>query len=135
MCQNWAKLKFVFTCLNAMFSQWIFTSIKIIMWIEICFCFRKVIKIFLKIIFFPYHPTFFFPACYRKQNIYFVWPYITTFIHNQFLYIPKRAGTSLSLPTLLLCLVWESGCVYDSIIPPYIHPPPYCKHIHIRIGT
>ena len=46
------------------------------MLIQICFCFRKVIT-FFRNFFFPTVRPSFFPACYRKQNVYFVWPYAT----------------------------------------------------------
>ena len=75
MCQNWAKLKFVFTCLNdekcnALSMKFLHQS-KIILWIQICFCFRKVIQFCLKIIFFPYRPTLFFSSMLQEIKYLF----------------------------------------------------------------
>ena len=61
-----------------MLFQWNFTSIKdYYVNSNLGFFFQKGYKFFLKIFFFPTVQPSFFPACYRKQNIYFVWPYQT----------------------------------------------------------
>ena len=44
---------------------------KIMMWIQICFCFRKVMKFFLKITFFSYRPTLFFHSMLQETKYLF----------------------------------------------------------------
>ena len=48
---------------------------RLLMWILICFCFRNVIKYFLKIEYFSYRPTLFFSSMLQETKISFVWPY------------------------------------------------------------
>ena len=71
------KLKFVFTCLNDVkcnaLSMKFYINQRLLCEFKFVFCFWKVITFFLNFFFFPtVRPSF----RHRKQNIYFVWPYL-----------------------------------------------------------